>query len=60
VTKKEVSREGRAMRAGHRTKVSLFEKGAIGTRLQRWLLLIGLTTALVLVAAVGVRATLDQ
>jgi hypothetical protein len=59
VTKKEVSREGRAMRAGHQTKVSLFEKGAIGTR-QRWLLLIGLTTALVLVAAVGVRATLDQ
>lgn len=47
------------MRARHRTKVSLFEKGAIGMR-QRWLLLIGLTTALVLVAAVGVRATLDQ
>jgi hypothetical protein len=59
VMKKEVSREGMAMRARHRTKVSLFEKGAIGMR-QRWLLLIGLTTALVLVAAVGVRATLDQ
>ena len=34
-------------------------EGAIGMR-QRWLLLIGFTTAVVLVAAVGVRATLDQ
>ena len=47
------------MRSGHWTEVSLLEKGTIGMR-QRWLLLVGFTTALVLVAAVGVRATIRQ
>jgi hypothetical protein len=59
VTQKEVSRRGIAMRARHRTKSRSSRRKATGIR-QRWLLLIGFTTALVLLAAVGVRATLDQ
>ena len=47
------------MRARHRTEVSPLEKATIGLR-QRWLLLVGFTTALVLVAALGVRATIKQ
>ena len=56
VMDEEVSKEGTAMRARPGTTASLLETGTIGMR-QRWLLLVGFTTALVLVAAFGVRAT---